>query len=137
MLINTIFNSETTPSDFIESEDDSIDKVIDSNKEYKAFLNKTFLNKEIVDSFCRATEHNNMSLKFNIGFNHQIKILTLYNSGQLSKSQFEESFVDFCIFTRSTKKINLKQFKNTINSIEKLYIEILLKKTQRLNMLAH
>lgn len=134
-MINTIFNGQTTASDFIKSEDEKTNEVIETYNEYQSFLNKTFLDKKVVDAFCKASEHSfGTMLKINsTGFSSQITALILYNSGEISKQQVQNALKDYCIFTKKTKKLNTKLFKKTITSIEKLYSEILEKKIIRLN----
>lgn len=133
MLINTIFKGETKPVDFLKDENQASNDLIDSHKEYQNFLNKTYLDKAVVDAFCKASEHNFGSiLKINsIPFTRQIGLLTLYNVGEINKEQLQEALTDFCIFTKKTKKLNTKLLKKTVHSIEKLYTEILNKKIAR------
>lgn len=133
MMINTIFNGQTKPTDFIKSEEEAVNDVIDKHKDYQGFLNKTFLDKTVVDAFCKASEHNlGTILKINsTGFSSQISALILYNAGEITKEQLHSALIDYCIFTKTTKKLNTRLFKKTITSIEKLYTEILNKKTIR------
>lgn len=132
-LINTIFKGETKPSDFLKDENQAINDLIDSHQSYQYFLNKTHLDKVIVDAFCKSSEHNFGSiLKINsIAFTRQVAVLTLYNAGEITKEQLQEALIDFCIFTKKTKKLNTTLLKKTVYSIEKLYTEILNKKIAR------
>jgi hypothetical protein len=132
-LINSIFNGETTPADFIKSQDETINEVIEKYNEYNNFLNETLLDKEVIDAFCRAAEHNSRTLlKTNsVGFQNQIEALIRYNTKEVTKEQIQNALVDYCIFTKKTKKMNFTLFKKTVYSIEKLYTEILEKKVNR------
>lgn len=134
MLINTIFNGQTSPADFIKTEDEATNEVIEKYKDYQKFLDKTNLDKSIVDAFCKASEHSfRTTLKINsTGFSYQIIALIHYNNGNITKEQLQDALVDYCIFTKKTKKLNTKLFKSTVTSIEKLYTEILNKKISRL-----
>ena len=132
-FINSIFNGDTSPSDFIKTQDEAANEVIDNYNEYKRFLENTFLNKEVVDAFCRSVEHNSRTtLKINsVGFTNQISELIRYNCGEVTKKQIENALVDYCIFTKKPKKMNFRLFKKTVYSIENLYTEILKKKINR------
>lgn len=135
MLINTIFNGQTKPADFIKTEDEATNEVIEKYKDYQKFLDKTYLDKSIVDAFCKASEHSfGTTLKINsTGFSYQIIALFHYNNGGITKQELQDALVDYCIFTKKTKKLNTKLFKKTVTSIEKLYTEILDKKIIRLH----
>jgi hypothetical protein len=134
MFINKFFNGETVPSDFIKTEEQSINDIIEKHKEYQEFISNTHLDKSIIDAFCKASEHgSNTALKINsIPFNRQIATIALYNVGQITKEEAEEHIVDYCIFTNTNKKLNTRLFKRTVQSIEELYTEILNKKIIRL-----
>lgn len=133
MLMNTIFDLETTPSDFIQTQDEANNELLEKYLDYKSFLDKSDLDKLVVDAFCKASEHNfGTMLKINsVPFMFQIEVLIDYNLGLITIKQLRESFVDYCIFTKKTKKINTRLFKKIIHSIEKLYSEISTKRTLR------
>jgi hypothetical protein len=133
MLMNTIFNLETTPADFIQTQDEANNEIIEKYQEYESFLDKSYLDKLVVDAFCKAFEHNfGTMLKINsVSLLFQIRALLDYNRGLITKKQIQERMVDYCIFSKKTKKLNTRLFKKTIHSIEKLYTEILNKRTLR------
>lgn len=133
MLINTFFKRETAPADFMQTQDESSNEVIALYQDYQSFLDIGFLDKNVVDAFCKASEHNfGSTLKINsAAFANQILTLTQYNSEEITKNQIQERLVDYCIFSQKTKKLNTILLKKTIHSIEKLYTEILSKRALR------
>lgn len=133
MLINTFLNGETVPADFIQTQDEATNELIENYQDYQSFLDKCDLDKLVVDAFCKASEHNfGTMLKINsVAFIFQIEALLEYNIGLITKKQIQERMVDYCIFSQKTKKLNTRLFKRTIHSIEKLYTEILSKRTLR------
>ncbi|MFT5244457.1 MAG: hypothetical protein ACI8QQ_002397, partial [Psychroserpens sp.] len=133
MLMNTIFDLETTPADFIQTQDEATNELIENYQDYQIFLDKSHLDKQVLDVFCKAFEHNfGTMLKINsVAFVGQIQALMEYNLGLITKKQMQKRIVDYCIFSQKTKKLNTRLFKRTIHSIEKLYTEILSKKTLR------
>jgi hypothetical protein len=135
MFINTFFEVETTPAYFIHTQDETNNELIETYQDYQSFINNTFLDANVIDAFCKASEHSfNTMLKINSSiFAKQIGALALYNLGQITKKEVEEQMVDFCIFSKKETKINKRLLKKTIHTIEKLYSEILTKKTLRQN----
>lgn len=133
LLINTILNGDTVPADFIQTQDEETNELIENYQDYQSFLDKSDLDKLVVDAFCKASEHNFGSIiKINsVAFIFQIEALIDYNMGLITKKQIQERLVDYCIFSKKTKKLNTVLFKKTIHSIEKLYNEILSKRTLR------
>jgi hypothetical protein len=133
MLINSIFNGETVPADFVKSQEESENELIEKHQDYQDYLNQSMLDKETVDAFCKASEHGKSSLlKINsIIFVKQIETLLTYNFGLITKEQAEKGILDYCIFSRKPKKLNTKLFKNTVYFIERLYNEIESKKNFR------
>lgn len=133
MLMNALFKIETTSADFIQSQDEANNELIEIYQDYEKFLDNNHLDKQVVDAFCKASEHNFGSMfKINsVAFVFQIEALLEYNLGLISKKQVQERMVDYCIFSKKTKKLNTVLFKKTIHSIEKLYTEILNKRTLR------
>ena len=133
MLMNTIFNLKTTPADFIQTQDEANNELIARYQEYESFLDISYLDKQVLDAFCKASEHSfGTILKINsVAFVHQIEALFVYNAEIITKKQAQERLVDYCIFSQKTKKLNTVLFKKTIHSIEKLYTEILSKRTLR------
>ncbi len=131
MLMNSIFNLETTPADFIQTQDVANNELIEKYQEYESFLDKSYLDKLVVDAFCKVFEHNfGTMLKINsVAFLFQIEALLDYNIGLITKKQIKERMVDYCIFSKKTKQLNTRLLKKTIHSIEKLYTEILNKIT--------
>ena len=132
-LMNTIFNLETTPADFIQTQDEETNELIENYQDYQSFLNKCNLDKQVVDAFCKAVEHNfgvMFKLKF-VVFIHQVEALLEYNIGFITKKELHERLVDYCVFSQRKKKLNQSVFKKTIHSIEKLYSEILNKRAVR------
>lgn len=133
-MINTIFNGNTSASDFVTSEDDMANHVIDYYNEYKAFVNSNVtVPIEVLNAFTRQAEHGNKTLlKFNHnGFQRQITALIMYNCGEITKAQLKDHLKDFCIFSKTPKKMNTVLFKRTIYTVESLYQEILSIKTAR------
>ncbi|MGZ9676419.1 hypothetical protein [Flavobacterium sp. GNP001] len=133
MLMNTIFNLETTPADFIQTQDEATNELIEYYQDYQSFLDKSHLDKQVLDAFCKAYEHNfGTMLKINsVTFIFQVEALLEYNIGLITKKELHERLVDYCIFSQRTKKLNTSVFKKTIHSIEKLYSEILNKRAVR------
>lgn len=133
MLMNTIFNLETTPADFIQTQDEANNELIEKYQDYESFLDKSYLDRLVVDAFCKAFEHNfGTMLEINsVSLLFQIRALLDYNRGLITKKELYERLVDYCIFSQRTKKLNTSLFKKTIHSIEKLYSEILNKRAVR------
>lgn len=133
-MINTIFNGDTSASDFVTSDDELTNHVIDYYNDYKAFVKSNVtVPKEVLNAFTRQAEHGNKTLlKFNhSGFHRQITALVMYNYGEITKAQLNDHLKDFCIFSKTPKKMNTVLFKRTIYTVEKLYQEILYIKTAR------
>ena len=101
-------------------------------------MDKSYFDKLVVDAFCKASEHSDETMLTinSVSFLFQIEALLNYNRGLITKKQMQERMVDYCIFSKKTKKLNTRLFKKTIHSIEKLYTEILNKRTfRRINKL--
>jgi hypothetical protein len=133
MLMNTIFDLETTPAYFIQTQDEATNELIENYQDYQSFLDKSHLDKQVLDVFCKAFEHNlGTMLKINsVAFVCQIEELLEYNLGLITKKQLQERMVYYCVFSKKNKKLNSVLFKKTIHSIEKLYTEIQSKRTLR------
>lgn len=133
MLMNAILKLETTPSDFIKSQDEANNELIEKYQDYESFLDNNHLDKHVVDAFCKASEHSSGTiLKINsVAFIFQIEALLEYNLELITKKQLQQRMVDYCILSKKTKKLNTVLFKKTIHFIEKLYTEIQNKRTLR------
>jgi len=133
MQMNNIFSLETTPANFIKTQDEANNELIENYQKYESFLDNSYLDKLVVDAFCKASEHNfGTMLKTNsVAFVCQIEALLEYSLGSITKKQLQERMVDYCIFSKKNKKLNSVLLKKTIHSIEKLYTEIKSKRTLR------
>jgi hypothetical protein len=135
-FINSIFNGNTTPSEFMKNHEEIINELIDKNKYFNLELDRinqsgTSLNKKNVLAFCKLVEHGSFHLlKINLCFNSQVNFLLHYIDELIPKEalligMMETSFID------GRRKKNNVLFKKTFLAIEKTYYEVFRKQLLR------
>jgi len=129
---------ESSPTDFLHDKDEMADTVLKNYEEFKRWTElaeRTCINEKTVTAFCKNVD--NLQSVFRLkAFGHifypeWLSALYLYLEKAISKTELQNTFVEYSLFTGKAQPANLTEFVKTILEIEKLILQITNKQINR------
>jgi hypothetical protein len=129
---------ECSPTDFIHNKDKLTDEVLDNYDEFKKWINiaeKAGISEKTLTAFCKNVDHL-QSVFLLKAFGHifypeWLMALFLYLNDAISKTELQNTIVEYSLFSGKTKPANLAAFRKTILEIEKVILQITNKQLYR------
>ena len=131
-------NIACSPADFLHDKNEDIDKVLDNHAEFKKWMNlvkKVGISEKTLMAFCKNVD--NLQSVFQLkAFGHifypdWLMALFLYLNNAISKTELQNAFVEYSIFTGKPKPANIAEFRKVVLEIEKVIMEIAQKQINR------
>ena len=117
---------ECSPTDFLHNKDEVTDTVIDNYEAFQYWLKiaeSACISEKTLTAFCKSVD--NLQCAFHLKvFGHifypeWLTALLLYLNNTISKTELQNTFVEYSLFTGKPKPANLIKFRKTILEIEK------------------
>ncbi|MDR0795994.1 MAG: hypothetical protein LBE79_08105 [Tannerella sp.] len=129
---------ESSPTDFLHDKDEVSDKVLDNYGEYKKWISiaeKSGITEKTLTAFCKNVD-SLQSVFWLKAFGHifypdWLAALFLYVNNAISKTELQNTFVEYSLFSGKAKPANLAEFRKTILDIEKTISQIACKQICR------
>ena len=131
---------ECSPTDFLYNKDELTDTVLDDYNEFKKWIKiaeTVCISEKTLTAFCKNVD--NLQSVFRLKtFGHilypeWLMSLFLYLNNAISKTELQNTFVEYSLFSGKTKPANLIEFRKTILEIEKVISQIANKQINRLS----
>ena len=130
--------SECSPSDFLRNKDEDADTVLEYYDEFKKWVKiaeQVCINEKTLTAFCKNVDNCQSAILLKV-FGHifypeWLTALYLYLNNAISKTELQNAFVEYSLFTGKPKPANLAHFKKTVLEIEKTILEISNKQINR------
>lgn len=137
-FINKFFSKDTKPTDFINSEAELENKILDSYKNFVKWLNAyegsyQRSGKEL-EAFCKEVYYGKTCYRFLVDFLNflsQMTLLMAYLCGEICKTEFEKKMVNIGMF--GTSPVSPRLLRYNILAIEKVFSEVQHKQENRRN----
>ena len=129
---------ECCPTDFIYDEDEVSNTAINNYNEFKHWITiaeKVGINEKTLTAFCKSVD--NLQFAFHlkiyghIFYPEWLMALFLYLNHAISKTELENTFVEYSLFSGKPKPANLAAFRKTVLDIEKNILKITEKQISR------
>ena len=129
---------ECTPSDFLRDEDKDTNEILDNYEGFKkwAKVAETMcVSEKTLMAFCKNVD--NLQSVFQLkAFGHVfypdwLKALFLYLNNDISKTELQNTFVKYSLFTGKPEPANLAEFRKVIIEIEAVISQITIKQINR------
>ena len=129
---------EHSPADFLHDKEKDSDTVLDYYEDFKKWVQiaeKVDISEKILTAFCKNVD-NGQSVYILKAFGHifypeWLMALFLYVNNSISKTELQNTFVEYSLFTGKAQPADLAQFGNTIWEVEKMILEIANKQINR------
>ena len=129
---------EHSPTDFLRDKDKDSDTVLDYYNDFKKWVQvaeKVDISEKVLTAFCKNAD-NGQSVYILKAFGHVfypewLTGLFLYVNDSISKTELQNIFVEYSLFTGKPKPANLTHFANTVWEVEKMIFEIAKKQINR------
>ena len=122
---------ESTPTDFLHDKNEVTDTVLDNYNEFKKWIKiaeGVGISEKTLTAFCKNVD--NLQSVFQLkAFGHifypdWLAALFLYLNNAISKTELQNIFVEYSLFSGKAKPANLAEFRKVVSEIEKKIIEI-------------
>jgi hypothetical protein len=129
---------ETSPTDFTHNKDELTDEVLNNYDEFKKWIKiaeKMGISEKTLTAFCKNVD-NLQSVFILKAFGHifypdWLMALFLYLNDAISKTELQNTFVEYSLFSGKAKPANLAEFRKTVLEIEKVILQITAKQLYR------
>ncbi len=131
-FINSFFQQDSDPSDFIHKESDMVEKAFehyDKLKEWYQLAQTTdYITPKQIRAFCNAVEYGNrvFSLKCSefLYYPKYLNALLCYLTNACVWGNVRDSFIEYSVYTDEIRQVDSKLFRKSIIIIENLFLEI-------------
>jgi hypothetical protein len=131
-------HSKCSPTDFLHNKDELCDAIIDDYDGFKNWIKiaETYgVSKKALVAFCKNVDNLQSAFRLKI-FGHifypdWLMALYSYLDNTISKTELQNIFVEYSLFSGKEKPANLTEFRKTILEIEKNILEITNKQISR------
>lgn len=127
-MINSLFNRETKPSDFIHDNQEVANEALDNYESLQMWLSSAEENNitpQSVIAFCKAVEYGEKVIWLktlgHLYYPEYLRNLILYMTGAISRNDLMERFIEYSVFTQTTHKASFVHFRKSLLKIEELY----------------
>ena len=129
---------EHSPTDFLHNKDEDSDTVLnyyDDFKKWRQVAEKVDINEKTLTAFCKNVD-NGQSVFLLKAYGHVfypewLMALFLYLNDAISKTELQNTFVEYSLFTGKSEPANLIHFGRTVWEVEKMILEIANKQKNR------
>jgi len=128
---------ESSPTDFIHNKDEVSDEALDNYNGFKKWVKIaqiTGISEKTLTAFCKNVDNSHSVIRLRIlghmYYPDYLKAFLLYLNKSISKTQLQNSFVEFTI-SGKTKPANFAMFRKVILDIEKTMEQIKKKQMSR------
>jgi len=117
---------ECSPTDFLHDKNEISDTILDNYEEFKKWIKiaeKVGIREKPLMAFCKNVDHLQCVFRLK-AFGHifypaWLMALYLYLDHAISKTELQNSFVEYSLFTGKIKPANFAEFRKTVLDIEK------------------
>jgi len=129
---------ESSPTDFLHDKDEVSDEVLNNYDEFKKWIKtaeEVGITEKTLTAFCKNVD--NLQSVFRLkAFGHifypdWLRALHLYLDNTISKTELQNTVVEYSLFTGKSKPANLAEFRKTVLEIEKNIMQITNKQIYR------
>jgi len=122
---------ESSPTDFLHDKDEVSDEVLDNYNEFKKWIKsaeEVGITEKTLTAFCKNVD--NLQSVFRLkAFGHifypdWLNAFHLYLDNAISKTELQNTVVEYSLFTGKAKPANLAEFRKTVLEIEKNILQI-------------
>ena len=129
---------ESSPTDFLRNKDEDTDEVLDNFealKKWLKFAETVGISEQTLIAFCKNVD--NLQSVFRLkAFGHMfypnwLMSLLLYLNNSISKTELQNSFVEYSLFSGKHEPTDIAEFRKVILEIEDLILQIANKQINR------
>ena len=122
---------ESSPTDFLHDKDEVSDEVLDNYNEFKKWIKsaeEVGITEKTLTAFCKNVD--NLQSVFRLkAFGHifypdWLNAFHLYLDNAISKTELQNTFVEYSLFSGKAKPANLAEFRKIVLEIERNILEI-------------
>ena len=130
--------SECSPTDFLHDKDEISEEVLNNYDEFKIWIKiaeTVDISEKTLTAFCKSVD--NLQSVFmlkslgHVFYADWLAALFLYLNNRISKTDLQNAFVEYSLFTGKAKPANLAGFRKTVLEIEKTILQITNKQIDR------
>jgi hypothetical protein len=129
---------KSSPTDFMYDKNEVSDVVLDNYEEFKKWVKiaeQVLITEKTLTAFCKNVD--NLQSVFHLKalghvfYPNYLTAMYLYLENAISKTELQDSFVEYSLFTGKTKPANFALFRKTVLEIEKMILQIAAKQLER------
>ena len=129
---------ESSPTDFIHNKDEVTDEVLDYYEGFKMWAkvaSAAGVSEKTLTAFCKNVDNLQSAFKLKV-FGHifypvWLMALLSYLNNKISKTELQNTFVEYSLFTGKPKPANFAEFRKIVLEIETVIFEINRKQINR------
>jgi len=122
---------ESSPTDFLHDKDEVTDTVLSNYDEFKKWIKiaeKAGISEKALTAFCKNVDNLQSAFLLKV-FGHifypdWLTALFLYLNNAISKTELQNTFVEYSLFSGKAKPANLAGFRKTVLDIEENILQI-------------
>ena len=129
---------KSSPADFIYDRNEVSDNVLDNYSEFKKWIKiaeEAGINEKTLTAFCKNVDNLqsvvHLKVLGHIFYPNWLTALYLYLDNGISKTELQNTIVEYSLFSGKAKPANLAIFRKTMLDIEKCILEIAHKQINR------
>jgi len=122
---------ESSPKDFLHDKDEVADEVLDNYNEFKKWIKsaeEVGISEKTLTAFCKNVDNLQSVFRLkalgHIFYPDWLRALHLYLDNVISKTELQNTIVEYSLFTGKAKPANLAEFRKTVLEIEKNILQI-------------